>query len=202
MNPQLNYILAQQRIDDRQRAAEHARLATDAGIGRRDSRESNPVVRALPMPTAHPSPEAWPAASLLAGTSPAPARTRERPALCFTSTEHKLSTAARLKAAGIALSGDQESSPESGRPGIKLRPAFVPGHGDELRSMAFSQPQRAPAAVERSEQLTRLVYELPDAHADAEHLCRRPHSELLWHAHLRYLRDLHWVAREVLADVS
>ncbi len=30
----------------------------------------------------------------------------------------------------------------------------------------------------------------------------RSHSELLWHAHLRYLRDLQRVAREVLADVS
>jgi hypothetical protein len=64
MNPQLNYILAQQRIADLPRAAEHARLATDAGTGRRDSRDSSPIVRALPMPTAHPSPEAWPAASL------------------------------------------------------------------------------------------------------------------------------------------
>ena len=68
--------------------------------------------------------------------------------------------------------------------------------------MAFSQPPRAPAAVERSEQLTRLVYGLLDAHADAEHLYRRQHSELLWHAHLRDLRDLERVAREVLADVS
>jgi hypothetical protein len=64
MNPRLNYLLAQQRIADLHRAAEHARLATDAGTRRRDSRYSNPIVRALPMPTAHPSPEAWPAASL------------------------------------------------------------------------------------------------------------------------------------------
>ena len=83
-----------------------------------------------------------------------------------------------------------------------MRPAFVPGHGDELRSVAFSQPQNSSAAVERSEQLTRLVYELLDAHAGTEHLLQTQHSELLWHAHLRYLRDLHWVAREVLADVS
>ena len=68
--------------------------------------------------------------------------------------------------------------------------------------MAFLQPQQARAAVERSEQLTRLVYELLDAHADTEHLSRTQPSELLWHAHLRYLRDLQRVAREVLADVS
>ena len=68
--------------------------------------------------------------------------------------------------------------------------------------MAFSQPQNAPAAVEGSEQLTRLVYELVDAHADTEHLSRTQHSELLWRAHLRYLRDLQRVAREVLAHVG
>jgi hypothetical protein len=68
--------------------------------------------------------------------------------------------------------------------------------------MAFSQPQKAPAAVERSEQLTRLVDELLDAHADTEHLSRTQPSELLWHAQLRYLRDVQRVAREVLAHVS
>jgi hypothetical protein len=68
--------------------------------------------------------------------------------------------------------------------------------------MAFSQPQTAPACVERSEQLAGVVHELLDAHADTEHLSRTQHRELLWDAHLRYLRDLQWVAREVLADVS
>ena len=67
--------------------------------------------------------------------------------------------------------------------------------------MACLQPQKAPA-VERSQQLTRLVYELLDAHADTEHLSRRQHSERWWDAHLRYLPDLQRVAREVLADVS
>ena len=60
MNAHLHYLLAQQRTADLQRAAERARLATDAGADRRDSRDSSPIVRALPMPTAHPSPEAWP----------------------------------------------------------------------------------------------------------------------------------------------
>jgi hypothetical protein len=68
--------------------------------------------------------------------------------------------------------------------------------------MAFSQPQKAPAAVGRSEQLTRLVYEPLDAHAGTEHLSRTQSGELSWHAHLHYLRDLQWVGREVLADVS
>ena len=79
MNAHLNHILAQQRIAALQRAADHARLATNAGNRRRDSRDSYPVVHALPMPTAHPSPEAWPAAGLAAATSPAPARPRDRP---------------------------------------------------------------------------------------------------------------------------
>jgi hypothetical protein len=48
MNAELHYILAQQRIADHQRAAEHARLATDAGTGRRDSRD--PVL-AMSAPT-------------------------------------------------------------------------------------------------------------------------------------------------------
>ena len=45
MNAHLNYILAQQRIADLQRAADHARLATDAGTRRRDSRDSSPITR-------------------------------------------------------------------------------------------------------------------------------------------------------------
>jgi RimJ/RimL family protein N-acetyltransferase len=82
-----------------------------------ESTDASPIVHALPMPTAHPSPEAWPAASLPAGRSPAPARPRARPALCRTGTEHELSTAARMKAARVPLSRDQESTAESGAPG-------------------------------------------------------------------------------------
>ncbi len=69
MNAYLHYLLAQQRIADLQRAAERARLATDAGADRRDSRDWSPIVRALPMPTAHPSPEAWPDAQRAARCS-------------------------------------------------------------------------------------------------------------------------------------
>ncbi len=45
MNAELNCILAQERIGDLQRAAEQARLATDAGTRRRGSRDSNPITR-------------------------------------------------------------------------------------------------------------------------------------------------------------
>jgi hypothetical protein len=68
--------------------------------------------------------------------------------------------------------------------------------------MAFSQPQNAPAAVERSEQLTRLVYEPLDAHAGTEHLSRTQSSELLWHAPCAISVTCRRVGREVLADVG
>jgi hypothetical protein len=86
MNPHLYHIFAQQRIADLQRAAESARFATEAGTRQRDSRHPNSIVRALPMPTAHPSAEAWPAFSVPDGTSPTPARTSARPAPCRAST--------------------------------------------------------------------------------------------------------------------
>jgi RimJ/RimL family protein N-acetyltransferase len=177
-------------------------LKLDPPSDRPERTDANPIVRALPIPTAHPSPEAWPDAP--AGTSSATARPGARSsALCRTSAEHTLSTAARMKAARVPLSRDQESTADSGAPGNDCIPRSSLATGDELRSMAFSQPHKAPAAVERSgPQLTRLVYELLDAHADTEHLSRTQHSELLWRAHLCYLRDLQRVAREVLADVS
>jgi hypothetical protein len=67
---------------------------------------------------------------------------------------------------------------------------------------AFVEPRIPSAAVGRSERLTRLVYELLDAHADTERLSRTHQSGLWWHAHLRYLRDLQRAAREVLAHGS
>jgi hypothetical protein len=59
MNPHLNYSLAQQRIADLQRAADHARLATDAGTRRHDTRDSSPITRLgaqLARLTARPAP--------------------------------------------------------------------------------------------------------------------------------------------------
>ena len=45
MNAHLTYIVARQHIADLHRAAERARLARDAGTGRRDSRVSSPIAR-------------------------------------------------------------------------------------------------------------------------------------------------------------
>ena len=89
--------------------------------------DANPIVRALPMPTAHPSPEAWPDAP--AGMSPAPVRPRARRALCRTGSEPKLSAAARMKAARVPRSRDQESTPESGAPGNDCVPRSSLGTG-------------------------------------------------------------------------
>ena len=64
-------------------------------------------------------------------------------------------------------------------------------------------PPRFPAfssAAERAEQLTPLVYELLDAHADTYRLVRGPSNELLWQAHLHYLQDLQRTGREILAQ--
>lgn len=62
---------------------------------------------------------------------------------------------------------------------------------------------RVPAfssTADRAEQLARLVYELLDAHADTDRLMRGSSTELLWHAHLYYLRDLQRTGREILAQ--
>ena len=202
MNAHLNSILAQQRIADRQRAAEHARLATRVGTRRRESRDSNPIVRALLMPTAHPSPEAWPDRQL-ACRYDADGGPHQGPAGAL---PHQYQTQAPDGRPYEGCPGP--ALPRTGKHGgvrgarERLRPAVVPGHGDELRSTAFSPSQTAPAAVARSEQVTRLVYELLDAHIDTEHLSGTQDSELLRHADRRYLRELQRVAREVLADVS
>jgi hypothetical protein len=61
-------------------------------------------------------------------------------------------------------------------------------------------PRRAlgpmPAACE---QLTRLVYELLDAHDDTARIATGRLPDVEWQAHLSYLRDLQRVAREILA---
>jgi hypothetical protein len=59
-------------------------------------------------------------------------------------------------------------------------------------------PMSSPAA-ERAEQLARLVYELLDAHADTDRLVRGSSTDILWRAHLHYLRDLQRTGREILA---
>jgi hypothetical protein len=71
----------------------------------------------------------------------------------------------------------------------------------ETGSMSLRKSEIPSLAGGRSEQLARLVYKLLDAHSDTEQLARRRHDDLLWAAHLDYLRDLQRVAREVLAHV-
>lgn len=50
--------------------------------------------------------------------------------------------------------------------------------------------------------MTRLVYELLDAHDDTARLAGRLPSDERWLAHLDYLRDLQRVAREQLARAT
>ncbi len=59
-------------------------------------------------------------------------------------------------------------------------------------------PITSPAA-DRAERLARLVYELLDAHADTVQLAHDQSTDLLWRAHLHYLRDLQRTGREILA---
>lgn len=66
--------------------------------------------------------------------------------------------------------------------------------------MAYAYPPITSSAAERSEQLARLAYELLDAHRDTERLVREGARELQWHAHVRYLRDLQRVGRQLLAQ--
>jgi hypothetical protein len=61
-------------------------------------------------------------------------------------------------------------------------------------------PRRAMAPMPGAcEQLTRLVYELVDAHDDTARIANCQHLDAHWQAHLSYLRDLQRVARELLA---
>ena len=61
-------------------------------------------------------------------------------------------------------------------------------------------PARAMAPTPGAcEQLTRLVYELLDAHDDTARIATGQHLDVRWQVHLSYLRDLQRVARELLA---
>ena len=64
--------------------------------------------------------------------------------------------------------------------------------------MACAYPSVVSPAAVRSGQLTRVVYALLDAHSDTERLIGERATELQWHAHLSYLRDLRRIGREVL----
>jgi hypothetical protein len=58
------------------------------------------------------------------------------------------------------------------------------------------------SAVSFSGDVTELVYELLDAHADTMRLARDFDDDAAWAAHLDYLRDLQRVGREALAGGS
>jgi hypothetical protein len=53
-----------------------------------------------------------------------------------------------------------------------------------------------------AEQLSRLVYELLDAHADTICMGDELSGDLEWEAHLEYLRGLQRVSREMLANLD
>lgn len=57
----------------------------------------------------------------------------------------------------------------------------------------------SPTSMGLSEQLTRLVYELLDAHDDTARLAAASVPDISWGAHLDYLRGLQRVGRELLA---
>lgn len=64
-------------------------------------------------------------------------------------------------------------------------------------------PRRAVAPLPGTdEQLTRLVYELLDAHDDTARLVTDQGLDPRWQAHLGYLRDLQRVGREMLAHAG
>jgi hypothetical protein len=66
--------------------------------------------------------------------------------------------------------------------------------------MSIVHPLMSTPAAERSEQLSRLVYEPLDAHLDTELPLRERSSELRVHAHQDYLRHLQRRGREILAE--
>lgn len=55
------------------------------------------------------------------------------------------------------------------------------------------------STVEASAKLVELVYELLDAHDDTSRLAQQLGSDVVWAAHLDYLKRLQRVGRELLA---
>ena len=66
--------------------------------------------------------------------------------------------------------------------------------------MAFTYTPISSPHARRSEELARLAYELLDAHSDTQRLVHERSTELQWRLHLDYLKDLHRLGREVLAQ--
>jgi len=63
----------------------------------------------------------------------------------------------------------------------------------------MAQTQHA-GATTASELLSKLAYELLDAHSDTAALASERSDSLVWEAHLEYLRQLQRVGRETLAS--
>jgi hypothetical protein len=72
---------------------------------------------------------------------------------------------------------------------------------DRRRRDQTPAPPHVPAAAPATSQVTTLVYELLDAHADTTLLAAGLEQDLLWSAHLDYLRALQRVGREALAQL-
>ena len=66
--------------------------------------------------------------------------------------------------------------------------------------MAIVYPPISSRLAVRSEELSRLAYELLDAHSDTQRLVHEQSNELQWRLHLDYLKDLQRLGREVLAQ--
>jgi hypothetical protein len=56
--------------------------------------------------------------------------------------------------------------------------------------------------AQRDHDLVLLVYELLDAHDDTSRIATEPARELVWTAHLEYLRALQRKAREIVAHTQ
>jgi hypothetical protein len=63
------------------------------------------------------------------------------------------------------------------------------------------EPGYVSAGAPATSQITALVYELLDAHADTTQLAAGLEQDLLWSAHLDYLRALQRLGREALAQL-
>jgi hypothetical protein len=156
MNSHLNYILAQQRIADLQRAAEHARLAAYAGTRRRGSRASNPIVRGLPMPTAHPSPEAWPDAQRAA-----------REMLPAVGPDHTLTREGKQvqMCAQVTVPGGHGSVPVDSGTGPNMTDAAIGGHRCQRARRSHAQ---RPASNDLQQDTATQCPELPVAQASSD----------------------------------
>lgn len=71
-----------------------------------------------------------------------------------------------------------------------------------LSRMSRAKPTAEPSAGTSGAHLTRLVYELLDAHDDTARLAGDLASDPHWQVHLEYLRDLQRHGRESLARAA